>query len=430
MRWIVNSTSNGMNKILQIFKRPDLRNKVLFIFFLLAVSRLISSIPIPAVDVSQLKDFFAQNQFFGLISSFTGGSLSTLSIAMLGLGPYITGSIIMQLMTMIFPGLEQMYKYEGEAGRMKFNQYSRLLTVPLAALQGYGFLVLLARQNVIGHLSPIDWATAISVIIAGSVFLMWLGELISEKNLGNGVSLLILAGIVAGFPASIQQTLFTFDASQLFIYAGFIIVALVVIVGVIYISEAQRNIPINYARRVRGMKMYGGGSTYLPMRVNNAGVIPIIFALSLLLFPGMIANFFVGSNIVTISKVATFFANFVQNQLWYSLSYFFLVVLFTYFYTAVTFDPKSISENIQKQGGYIPGIRPGPMTAQFLNHLLNRVTLVGAIFLGLIAILPNIVQGATGITTFAVGGTSILIVVSVALEIMKQVDAQLSMYEY
>ena len=374
MRWIVNSTSNGMNKILQIFKRPDLRNKVLFIFFLLAVSRLISSIPIPAVDVSQLKDFFAQNQFFGLISSFTGGSLSTLSIAM--------------LMTMIFPGLEQMYKYEGEAGRMKFNQYSRLLTVPLAALQGYGFLVLLARQNVIGHLSPIDWATAISVIIAGSVFLMWLGELISEKNLGNGVSLLILAGIVAGFPASIQQTLFTFDASQLFIYAGFIIVALVVIVGVIYISEAQRNIPINYARRVRGMKMYGG-------------VIPIIFALSLLLFPGMIANFFVGSNIVTISKVATFFANFVQNQLWYSLSYFFLVVLFTYFYTAVTFDPKSISENIQKQGGYIPGIRPGPMTAQFLNHLLNRVTLVGAIFLGLIAILPNIVQGATGITTFA-----------------------------
>ena len=272
-----------MNKILQIFKRPDLRNKVLFIFFLLAVSRLVSSIPIPAVDASRLKDFFAQNQFFGLISSFTGGSLSTLSMAMLGLGPYITGSIIMQLLTMIFPGLEQMYKYEGEAGRMKFNQYSRLLTVPLAALQGYGFLVLLSRQNIIGQLGLLDWATVISVIVAGSIFLMWLGELISEKNLGNGVSLLILAGIVAGFPTSIQQTLFTFDASQLFTYLGFIIVALVVIVGVVYISEAQRNIPINYARRVRGMKMYGGVSTYLPMRVNNAGVIPIIFALSLLL---------------------------------------------------------------------------------------------------------------------------------------------------
>ena len=419
-----------MNKILQIFKRPDLRNKVLFIFFLLAVSRLVSSIPIPAVDASRLKDFFAQNQFFGLISSFTGGSLSTLSIAMLGLGPYITGSIIMQLLTMIFPSLGQMYKYEGEAGRMRFNQYSRLLTVPLAALQGYGFLVLLTRQNIIGQLGLLDWTAAISVIVAGSVFLMWLGELISEKNLGNGVSLLILAGIVAGFPTSIQQTLFTFDASQLFTYLGFIVVALVVIVGVLYISEAQRNIPINYARRVRGMKMYGGVSTYLPMRANNAGVIPIIFALSLLLFPGMIGNFFAGSGIPVISKVAAFFANFVQNQLWYSLAYFFLVVLFTYFYTAVTFDPKSISENIQKQGGYIPGIRPGPMTAQFLNHLLNRVTLVGAIFLGLIAVMPNMVQGATGITTFTVGGTSILIVVSVALEIMKQVDAQLSMYEY
>lgn len=419
-----------MNKILQIFKRPDLRNKVLFIFFLLAVSRLVSSIPIPAVDASQLKDFFAQNQFFGLISSFTGGSLSTLSIAMLGLGPFITGSIIMQLLTMIFPALEQMYKYEGEAGRMKFNQYSRLLTVPLSALQGYGFLVLLARQNIIGHLSPIDWVAAISVIAAGSVFLMWLGELISEKNLGNGVSLLILAGIVSGFPAAIQQTLFTFDMSQLFTYIGFVIVALVVIVGVIYISEAQRNIPINYARRVRGMKMFGGVSTYLPMRVNNAGVIPIIFALSLLLFPGMLGSFFAGSSITIISKVATLFTDFVQNQLWYSLAYFFLVVLFTYFYTAVTFDPKSISENIQKQGGYIPGIRPGAMTAQFLNHLLNRVTLVGALFLGLIAVMPNIVQGVTGISTFTVGGTSILIVVSVALEIMKQVDAQLSMYEY
>ncbi len=419
-----------MDRILQIFKRPDLRNKVLFIFFLLAVSRLVSNIPIPAIDVSRLKDFFAQNQFFGLISSFTGGSLSTLSIAMLGLGPYITGSIIMQLLTMIFPSLEQMYKYEGEAGRMKFNQYSRLLTVPLAALQGYGFLVLLSRQNIIGHLGLIDWVTAISVIIAGSVFLMWLGELISEKNLGNGVSILILAGIVSRFPSAIQQTAFTYDPSQLFTYIGFILVALIVIIGVIYISEAQRNIPINYARRVRGMKMYGGVSTYLPMRVNNAGVIPIIFALSLLLFPGMIANFFAGSNIAVISRVSAFINSFIQNHFWYSLAYFFLVVLFTYFYTAVTFDPKSISENIQKQGGYIPGIRPGPMTAQFLNHLLNRVTLVGALFLGLIAVLPNMVQGLTGITTFTVGGTSILIVVSVALEIMKQVDAQLSMYEY
>lgn len=419
-----------LNKFLQIFKRPDLRNKVLFVIALLIVSRLVSNIPIPAIDTSRLRDFFAQNQFFGLISSFTGGSLSTLSLGMLGLGPYITGSIIMQLLTMIFPSLEQMYKYEGEAGRMKFNQYSRFLTVPLAALQGYGFLVLLSRQNIIGQLGLLDWVSAISAIVAGSLFLMWLGELISEKNIGNGVSLLILAGIVARFPASIQQTLFTYDASKLFTYVGFIVVALGVIVGVIYISEAQRNIPINYARRVRGSRVYGGVSTYLPMRVNNAGVIPIIFALSILLFPGMIANFFAGSSIAIVSNIAGAISRIIQSQLWYSTFYFILVVLFTYFYTAVTFDPKSIAENIQKQGGYIPGIRPGPMTTQFLNHLLSRVTLVGALFLGLIAILPNIVQSLSGITSFTVGGTSILIVVSVALEIMKQFDAQLSMYEY
>lgn len=419
-----------MNKIAQLFKRPDLRNKVLFILAILVIFRLISNIPIPAVDSSQLKEFFAQNQFFGLISTFTGGSLAALSIGMLGLGPYITASIIMQLLTMIFPSLEQMYKYEGEAGRMKFNQYSRLLTVPLAALQGYGFLILLSRQGLIGSLTLMEWASAISVIIAGSVFLMWLGELITEKNLGNGVSVLILAGIVAGFPTSLRQAVFTYDPTQLFTYVGFIIVALVVIIGVIYISEAQRNIPINYARRVRGMKIYGGVSTYLPMRVNNAGVIPIIFALSILLFPGMIANFLAGSGNVFVARMATFVNGFLQSHGWYSLFYFVLVILFTYFYTAVTFDPKSISENIQKQGGYIPGIRPGPMTSQFLGYLLNRVTLVGALFLGFIAILPNIVQSATGITAFTVGGTSILIVVSVALEIMKQVDAQLSMYEY
>lgn len=419
-----------MDKIIQLFKKPDLRRKILFIFFILAVFRLVSNIPIPAIDASRLREFFAQNQFFGLISSFTGGSLSTLSIGMLGLGPYITSSIIMQLLTMIFPSLEQMYKYEGEAGRMRFNQYSRMLTIPLSALQGYGFLMLLSRQGVVGAMDPISWVSAISVIVAGSVFMMWLGELITEKNLGNGVSILILAGIVAGFPATLQQTIFSYDPSQFFVYVGLVLVSLFVIVGVVYISEAQRNIPINYARRIRGSRVYGGVSTYLPMRVNNAGVIPIIFALSLLLFPGMVANFFAGSSIPFVASAATFFNNFAQSHLWYSIFYFLLVVLFTYFYTAVTFDPKSVSENIQKQGGYVPGIRPGPMTAQFLNHLLNRVTLVGAIFLGLIAVMPNIVQGATGITTFTIGGTSILIVVSVALEIMKQIKAQLSMYEY
>ena len=419
-----------MDRILQIFRRKELRNKVLFILALLAVAQLIHNIPIPAVDASRLRDFLNQNQLFGLVSAFTGGSLSTLSVAMLGLGPFITGSIIMQLLTMIFPKLEQMYKYEGEAGRAKFNQYSRILTVPLAMIQGYSYLVLLTRQQVISPLSTGMMLSTLLIITAGSVFLMWLGELISEKNLGNGVSLLILAGIVARFPSDIQQSIFSYTSDQLFTYVIFVLVALAVIVGVIYISEAQRNIPINYARRVRGSKQYGGVSTYLPMRVNNAGVIPIIFALSLLLFPGIIANFFATSKIVIVAKASTFVAQLLQNQLYYGILYFVLVVLFTYFYTAVTFDPKSIAENIQKQGGYVPGIRPGPSTAQFLNHLLNRVTLVGAVFLGFIAVLPNIVRGFTGITAFTIGGTSILIVVSVALEVMKQVRAQLSMYEY
>ena len=419
-----------MNIITQIFRRPELRNKVLFILALMAVAQLAHNIPIPAVDASRLREFMSQNALFGLYGTFTGGSLSTLSIAMLGLGPYITASIIMQLLTMIFPSLEQMYKYEGEAGRTRFNQYSRILTVPLAMIQGYGFLAILERQQVISSIGGWQMLSTLLIITTGSVFLMWLGELISEKNLGNGTSLLILAGIVARVPQSLQQAAFTYTADQLFTYVTFVVVALAVIAGVVYISEAQRNIPINYARRVRGARQYGGVSTYLPMRVNNAGVIPIIFALSLLLFPGIIANFFTASKVAVVAHVAAAVSGFLQNQLYYGIFYFVLVILFTYFYTAITFDPKSIAENIQKQGGYIPGIRPGPQTTSFLNHLLNRVTLVGAIFLGAIAVLPNVVRGFTGITAFTVGGTSILIVVSVALEVMKQVQAQLSLYEY
>jgi preprotein translocase subunit SecY len=404
-----------MERFLKIFKIRDLRNKILFILALLVVFRLAAAIPIPGVDPVRLKEFFQDNQLFGLISTFTGGGLDSFSVAMLGLGPYITASIIMQLLTMIFPSLEQMYKYEGEAGRQKFNQYARILTVPLAILQGYAFMMILARQNVLGNMTLFDWISSLIVIAAGSVFLMWLGELISEKNLGNGVSLLIFAGIVARFPSGLKQTALVYSSQHFFSYVAFVIVALIVIAGVAYLTEAQRNIPINYARRIRGFKVLGGVSTYLPMRVNNAGVMPIIFALSILLFPGMIANFLSGSKITFIANIARTIGNFLQNQVVYGVLYFLLVILFTYFYTAITFDP---------------GIRPGPSTAQFLLHLLNRVTLVGAVFLGVIAILPQIVRGATGITAFTVGGTSILIVVSVVLETMKAIDAQLSMYEY
>jgi preprotein translocase subunit SecY len=419
-----------MNRIWKLFKIKDIRNKILFILGILVVFRVAAGIPIPGVDAVALRNFFQNNQLFGLISSFTGGGLNNFSIVMLGLGPYITGSIIMQLLTMIFPSLEQMYKYEGEAGRQKFNQYSRLLTVPLAILQGYAFITLFSRQGIITNLSLVGWISSLITIAAGSVFLMWLGELITEKNIGNGVSLLIFAGIVARFPAELGQAIATRSSGDIISGIVFALIALVVIAGVVYLTEAQRNIPINYARRVRGSKIYGGVSTYLPMRVNNAGVMPIIFALSLLLFPGMIATFFSASKVAFIASAAKAISSFIQNQTIYAVLYFILVVAFTYFYTAVTFDPKSISDNIQKQGGYVPGIRPGQPTAQFLLHLLNRVTLVGAIFLGLIAILPQIVRGLTGITAFTVGGTSVLIVVSVVLETIKALDAQLSMYEY
>ena len=419
-----------MDTILRIFQKPELRKKVLFILALLAVSQLMHSIPIPAVDATRLHDFLSQNQIFSLVSAFTGGSLASLSIGMLGLGPYITATIIMQLLTMIFPSLEQIYKHEGEAGRTRFNQYSRLLTVPLSYIQGYALMALLIRQSILPQLSLVETFGTLTIVTCGSLFLMWLGELISEKKLGNGVSLLILAGIMAGLPQTIQQAAFSYTPDQLFTYIAFAVVALLVVVGVIWISEAQRNIPVHYARRVRGARQYGGVSTYLPMRVNNAGVIPIIFALSILLFPGMIANLFATSSIVIVAKIATFVTAFLQSNLWYSALYFILVVIFTYFYTAITFDPNSIAENVQKSGGYIPGIRPGAQTSAFLTHLINRVTLVGALFLGLIAILPNIVRGATGVSAFTIGGTSVLIVVSVALEVMKQAQAQLSLYEY
>ncbi|MBI4709118.1 MAG: preprotein translocase subunit SecY [Candidatus Portnoybacteria bacterium] len=418
-------------KVIQIFKIADLRKKVIFVLGVFVVSRILANIPVPGIDVSRLRGFFEGNQLFGLLNIFTGGAMSNFSIAMLGLGPYITALIIMQLLTMIFPALEAMYKEEGEAGRRKFNQYARLLTIPLAALQSYAMISILKSQQVIGVLTTFQLSITILTITAGTVFLMWLGELISEKGIGNGVSLLIFAGIVAGFPSSFRQTLAVWDPSKIPSYLGFAVIAVVVIVGVVIITEGRRNIPVSYAKRVRGNKMYGGVSTYLPMNVNPAGVIPIIFAISIMLLPGMVGSFFANSGTAWVAKAATFLSTALSPQsIVYSVAYFILVLLFTYFYTAVTFDPKNISENLQKMGGFIPGIRPGKPTTDFLNFIVNRVLLVGAVFLGLIAIAPNVVQGATGITTFTVGGTSILIVVAVVLETIRQIDSQLTMREY
>ena len=418
-------------KLITLFKNKELRGKVIFILFIFFVFRLAANIPIPGVSLENLRQFFNTNQAFGLLNIFTGGALSNFSIVMLGLGPYITATIILQLLTMIFPGLEKMYKEEGESGRQKFNQYGRMLTIPLAAFEGYGMIVLFQRQHLLGAFSPLVWVSSISTIIAGAVLLMWLGELISEKGLGNGTSLLIFAGIVARVPMSIFETFVTWDPSKIPSYFLFFLSSLVIITGVVLITEAKRNIPISYAKRVRGNKMYGGVSTYLPLNVNPAGVIPIIFALSVLLFPGMIANF-LGASSGPVGDIAKSVGAFFENIWVHGIFYFALVIVFTYFYTMVTFDPKNISSNLQKMGGFIPGVRPGESTAAFLHLILNRVLFTGAIFLGLIAVLPSVVTGTTGVQgfNFLVGGTSLLIVVSVVLDTLRQVNSQLEMREY
>ncbi len=419
------------DKITLLFKIKDLRKKILFVLAIMVVFRIAANIPIPGIDVSQLQSFFQQNQLFGLMNVFTGGALSNLSLVMLGLGPYITAVIILQLLTMIFPQLERMYKEEGEAGKQKFNQYGRILTVPLAVLQGYAMLTLFKNQGLIGEISSFSMITSIFTITAGAVFLMWLGELMSEKGIGNGISLLIFAGIVARTPIEIRNLFVTWDPAKTPSYLAFLVMAIVIIAGVVIITEGRRNIPISYAKRVRGHRIYGGVSTYLPMNINPAGVIPIIFALSIMLFPGMIANFFAGSGglIGTFAKAT---ANIFQSPWIYGIFYFALVILFTFFYTAVTFDPKAIASNLQKMGGFVPGIRPGKTTSDFIHHILNRVLLVGAIFLGLIAVMPSMVQGFTGVQafSFAIGGTALLIVVSVVLELRRQVNAQLTMRDY
>jgi len=419
-----------LEKITQLFKLKDLRNKILFVLAMLVVFRIAAAIPVPGVDIVQLKRFFETNQLFGLLNIFSGGAMSKFSIVMLGVGPYITATIIMQLLTMIFPQIEEIYKEQGEAGRQKFNQYARLATVPLGALQSYAMITLLQKQGVIASLVFWDLITTITIITAGTVFLMWLGELISEKGIGNGVSLIIFAGIIAGMPMAVQQVLATWDASKIPIVLGFTAVAILIIGGVVIVTEAQRNIPVNYAKRVRGNKMYGGVSTYLPMRLNQAGVIPIIFAISIMLFPGMIASFLANVKISWIANGSQYIAGLFQNQLFYGCLYFVLVILFTYFYTAVTFDPKNIANNLQKQGGFVPGIRPGQQTAHYIKFILHRTTLVGAIFLGLIAVLPFIMRSLTNISALAIGGTGLLIVVSVVLETMKQIDSQLVMHDY
>ena len=413
-----------------IFRVKELRNKILFILALLVVYRMAANIPLPGVDVLALKKLFEDNAFLGLLNIFSGGGLSNISIVLLGVAPYITASIIMQLMTTLVPSLERLYKEEGEQGRQKFNMWTRWLTVPLAALQSFSMLSLLRSQNILGNIDAFTMTVIIVSATAGTVFLMWLGELITEKGLGNGVSMIIFAGIVSSLPTAFSRFISTWDPSQIFTYIIFALLAAVTIAGVIFVNEGQRTIPVAYAKRVRGAQVYGGSATHLPLKVNQAGVIPIIFAVSIILIPTMIANFLAQSANMKVAEIAVSVSAWLQNQWVYGIAYFVLVVVFTYFYTAVVFDPAKISENLQKQGGYIPGIRPGATTAEYLYHIINRITLAGALFLGTISVLPFIVQGMTGIQAFSLGGVSILIVVSVVLETVKHIQSQLTMRSY
>jgi len=418
------------HKLKMIFIDKTLRKRVLFILFALVLFRILAAIPIPGVDTTKLQTFLSNNQFLGVLNIFSGGGLSKLSIVMLGVGPYITGSIIMQLLTIMSPKIKAMYQEDGEIGRKKFTAISRYITVPLAAVQALTFMILLQRQGILPDLSLFDKIANISVIVAGSMLIMWIGELITEFGISNGISLLIFAGIVASLPTQLSQFLFTFDVSKLPIYILFLAIALLIIAGVVVVTEAERPIPVTYAKQIHGNKTSGGTQTYIPLRVNQSGVMPIIFALSIMMFPQLIGNLLAGMDAQVLKSISRGLLWFVQNTWLYSLMYFIFVFLFTYFYTAVIFDPKQMSENLQKNGAFIPGIRPGGATREYVSKILNRITMMGAVFLGIIAVLPLIIQNVTGISSFAIGGTALLIVVSVVIDLIKKTEAQLSMREY
>ncbi len=419
-----------MERFLQIFKVKELRNKIFIVLGLLVAYRVLAAIPIPGVDATRLQNYFNSNKLLGFLNFFSGGGLSTLSVVMLGVGPYITSTIVMQLMTIIFPSMKEMYYEDGARGQAKFNQYSRLLTVPFAFIQSYGFLKLLISQGVIAQPDAFSLIRNVIVITCGSMIALWLGEMISEEKVGNGISLIILAGIISRLPSSVGTAFAAYTPQMLTAYIGFIVVGILLILGIVYLNEGERKIPVAYARRVRGNKMYGGAQSYLPLKVNQAGMIPLIFAISVLLFPQFLAQIVVLFSPTWGLRISNFATGFMADQLYYGIFYFLLVFAFTYFYTAITFNPEEVAKNLQQSGGFVPGIRPGESTENFFKGIVNRITFWGAIFLGLVAILPIIVQSITGVSVVTISGTAILIVVAVALETMRQVDSQLTVREY
>lgn len=427
---------NFWEKLLIAFRDPILRKRIGFTVLALVVFRLLATIPMPGIDAANLERLLANSQLLGFLNIFSGGGLSNLSIMMLGVGPFITASIIIQLLTMIFPKWKAMLHDEGEAGRQKLSHISRLLGAPLAIIQAIGFIILFQSQGVLPQLTTAAFVVNVIVIAAGSMLLMWIGELISEFGIGNGVSLIIFAGIVSRLPMSLVQTYQKIAAggtADIPFYLIALLIAILAVAGVVYVTEAERSVPVTYAKQVRGSKVYGGTSTYLPLRLNQSGVIPIIFALSILLFPQIIASALSQwTTHATLQGFGTWLKIALANQLVYGILYFVLVVLFTYFYTAVTFDPKQIAENLQRSGAFIPGVRPGEHTELYVGNIVTRITLVGALFLGFVAILPLIIQAfsPSADRSVAVGGTALLIVVSVVLDLLKKIDAQVSMREY
>ena len=419
--------------LLNAFRAPDLRRRILVVLGLLIVFRFLAAVPVPGIDRTQLVTFLNNNPLFGLLNVFSGGGLSNFSVVALGMNPYINASIIMQLMQGVVPSLQALSR-EGEYGRNKITQYTRYLAVPMAILQSYGFLALLNSQNppiLTGtfDLASFDTLTQIATLTAGSVALMWIGELITERGIGNGISFIIFAGIVSQAPSAIGAFLANPNIAAFVVFA---LVAIAAVAVIIYIQEGQRRIPVQYASRVRGRRMYSGGQTFLPLRVNQAGVIPIIFAVSILLFPVQLASYFQGSEISIIAGIATGIVSFFSpNTLIYSALYFLLTIGFTYFYTAFTFKPDETAEQLRKNGGYIPGIRPGRPTQDYLARVVSRITLAGALFLGIVAVSPTLVGIAfPDLGAIGLGGTSLLIVVSVVVETMKQIEAQLMMRNY
>jgi preprotein translocase subunit SecY len=423
--------------VINAFRIPDLRRKILFTVGILVIFRFIATIAVPGVDRQALDDLLNNNQLLGMLNLFSGSTLSHFSIVAMGVYPYITASIIIQLLTPIIPKLNELSQ-EGQQGRNRINQYTHYITIPLAALQGYGQCILMRNSNVLKDFGLFSRDTALNsaaillTLVAGTLFLVWLGELITENGIGNGVSVIIFGGIVARLPSSVGTLLYGGSTTQNITgTAVFVLLGLFTIVGIVLINEGQRRIPVHHARRVRGRRMYGGGSTHIPLKVNSVGMIPLIFAVSIMVFPGTIANYLVGSDRAWVRDFATSMRDFLDaNTVQYQIIYFVMVVAFTYFYTMVVFQQQKIAENLQKQGAFIPGIRPGQNTDRYLTGVLTRITLVGALFLGLVAILPFVAAQITGVQTLFISATSLIIVVGVAIDTMRQLEAQLLMRNY